>query len=71
MLVADLDGEKAQSVAAEINKTGVGRASAFVGDVTSPGFAPECVRAALDAFGGGSIDILVNNAGELRGCGRG
>ena len=65
VLVADLDGEKAESVAAEIAAAGVGGAAAFAGDVTAPEFAPRCVRAALDAFGGGSIDILVNNAGEF------
>ena len=65
VLVADLDGEKARSVAAEINAAGVGKAAAFAGDVTDAAFAPKCVQAALDAFGGESIDILVNNAGEF------
>lgn len=69
VLVADLDGEKARSVAAEINSSaaggGAGKAAAFAGDVTDAAFAPKCVRAALDAFGGESIDILVNNAGEF------
>ena len=63
VLVADLDGEKAKSVAAEITSAGVGKAAAFAGDVTDAAFAPACVRAALDAFGAESIDILVNNAG--------
>ena len=71
MLVADLDGGKAESVAAEINNAagGAGKAAAFAGDVTAPEFAPKCVRAALDAFGGESIDILVNNAGEEKKSG--
>jgi 3-oxoacyl-[acyl-carrier protein] reductase len=63
VLVADLDGPKAEGVAASI-RAGGGHAASFAGDVTDPAFAPACVRAALDAFGGGSIDILVNNAGE-------
>ena len=68
VLVADLDGEKAKGVAAEINASGgPGKAAAFAGDVTDAEFAPKCVRAALDAFGGESIDILVNNAGEFFG----
>ena len=62
VLVADLDGPKAEAVAASI-RAGGGTAAAFAGDVTDPAFAPACVKAALDAFGGGSIDILVNNAG--------
>ena len=67
VLVADLDGDKARSVAAEINSAagGVIKAAAFAGDVTDAEFAPKCVRAALDAFGGESVDILVNNAGEF------
>lgn len=68
VLAADLDGAKADGVAAEIRAAG-GQAAAFAGDVTAPDFAAACVRAALAAFGGDSIDILVNNAGVQGGAG--
>jgi len=63
VVVADIDGPAAQSVAEAIVGTG-GKAISAQSDVTQTADAAELARAALDAFG--SIDILVNNAGFTR-----
>ncbi|MEW6439830.1 MAG: SDR family oxidoreductase [bacterium] len=60
VVVSDLDAAPAQETVAEIRKNG-GRAIAHVGDVTSPGFAADIVRAAAGEWG--AVHILVNNAG--------
>ncbi|WP_068422636.1 SDR family NAD(P)-dependent oxidoreductase [Rhodococcoides kyotonense] len=57
VVVADLSGEAAARVAAEIGPGAV----AIEADVTNPDDAVAMVRAAQDHFG--SIDVAVNNAG--------
>jgi NAD(P)-dependent dehydrogenase (short-subunit alcohol dehydrogenase family) len=58
--VADLDGEGAERVAAEVRALGL-RAAAFGGDVSREGEVRRTVEGALADLG--RIDILVNNAG--------
>lgn len=66
VLVADINGERAKAVAAEIKAAGPDRAAvAVVGDLSEQGVVDEVVATALDAFGG--FDILVNNAGVMDG----
>jgi 3-oxoacyl-[acyl-carrier protein] reductase len=60
VVVNDLDPEPAESVVAEIKEAG-GEAIAVPGDVTSPDFPDQLLRAAVDAYG--KINVLVNNAG--------
>jgi 3-oxoacyl-[acyl-carrier protein] reductase len=60
VVVNDLDPEPAESVVAEIKEAG-GEAIAVPGDVTSPEFPDQLLRAAVDAYG--KINVLVNNAG--------
>ncbi len=45
----------------EIASLGGGRAVSFHGDMTAKGACEDCLKTALDAFGG--VDILVNNVG--------
>jgi len=59
VVVADIDGAGAVSVAASIEEDG-GRALAFEMDVTDAADSRDMVAAAAEAFG--SLDILVNNA---------
>ncbi|MFS0850861.1 SDR family oxidoreductase [Novosphingobium panipatense] len=59
VVVADLNGEGAQAVAAEITERG-GRALGLQVDVADEGSALAMGAAAKDAFGG--VDILINNA---------
>lgn len=61
MLVADIDGDGADTVAAAIVAAG-GVARAVHCDVTRPEDVDAMVRAALEAFGG-RLDCAVNNAG--------
>lgn len=63
IVVADIDGQAARSVAESIVQT-EGNAIAAQSDVTDSKAAEQLARAALDRFG--SIDILVNNAGFTR-----
>ncbi|HWK65823.1 MAG TPA: SDR family NAD(P)-dependent oxidoreductase [Rhizobiaceae bacterium] len=63
VVVADIDGEAARSVAQAIGRQGV-RAVGARCDVTDAGSVEQLVRAAEDAFG--TIDVLVNNAGFTR-----
>jgi 3-oxoacyl-[acyl-carrier protein] reductase len=60
VVINDLDGEVAESVAEEIRATG-GQAAVCSGDVTAEDFAERVVTTCIDAFG--QLDILVNNAG--------
>lgn len=60
VLVADINGEAAERVAAAISSAG-GTAKPFVGDVTSNADVGAMIDAAVEGFGG--LDILVNNAG--------
>eukprot|EP00887_Chlorella_sp_A99_P004863 scaffold4.g4863.t1 len=60
VVVADLDGAKAQATADFVRNSG-GTAVAVQGDVTAPDFPRRVVDAAVSSFGG--LHILVNNAG--------
>jgi NAD(P)-dependent dehydrogenase (short-subunit alcohol dehydrogenase family) len=64
VLVADIDGDRAASVAAAIEESG-GSARPCVVDVADPSSAQAMAEAAVDAFGG--IDFLVNNAAIFGG----
>ncbi len=59
VVVADLDGDRASTVAEQIEKDG-GAAVAVTVDVSDPASVASMAGAAVDAFGG--IDHLVNNA---------
>ncbi len=62
VVVADLNGDAAQAVVAEIQAAG-GTAVAVTGDLSDPTVVGEVVAAAVDTFGG--LDVLVNNAGIM------
>jgi NAD(P)-dependent dehydrogenase (short-subunit alcohol dehydrogenase family) len=59
VVLADLDGEKAERGAATLREQGREAIGVQV-DITEPDAAAAMAQAAIDAFGG--IDILVNNA---------
>lgn len=59
VVIADLDGDAAQSVAAELGTTDV--AIGIRADVTQEHEVPAAIDSAVLAFGG--VDIVVNNAG--------
>jgi 3-oxoacyl-[acyl-carrier protein] reductase len=59
VIVADIDGERAEEVAQSIRERG-GAAQGVVVDVADEASANRMARAAVDIFG--STDILVNNA---------
>jgi NAD(P)-dependent dehydrogenase (short-subunit alcohol dehydrogenase family) len=61
VLLADIDGEQAQAVAAEALAAGAAAAAVFEADLTSEGVAEDMVARAAGDWGG--IDVLVNNAG--------
>ena len=63
VLVNDLQQEKAEAVAQEINASG-GKAAANADDISTFTGAERAVNACVDRFS--RIDILVNNAGVLR-----
>ena len=60
VVVSDLDPAPAEETAAAIRARVAGLSSS-PGDVTSPAFPAQLIKATLDAFGG--MDIIVNNAG--------
>jgi len=62
VVVADINLELAESVAASITATG-GKAVAVKVDVGSPESCKECIAAAVKVFG--QLNFLVNNAGLL------
>lgn len=64
VIVADLNGEAAEAVAAEITGAG-GKAMGLATDVTDAGSVAAAVAAALAAYG--RIDILSNTAGAFDG----
>jgi 3-oxoacyl-[acyl-carrier protein] reductase len=66
-VIADINGEKGQQVAAEIESAG-GRALAVQTDVTSPGSVAAMVDATLSAYG--RLDVLINNAAIFVTLGR-
>ncbi|MFG2568240.1 SDR family NAD(P)-dependent oxidoreductase [Streptomyces sp. NPDC048567] len=59
VLVTDLDGDRAEAVAAEIRAAG-GAAEALVCDVADRAAVEAAVAYAVETFGG--LDVLVNNA---------
>lgn len=61
VVVSDIDGDKAKSVADAINKSG-GQALAVPGDMLDDKYIDSLVKQAAD-FGNGKIHIIVNNAG--------
>jgi len=61
VVVADVDAEKAQSVADGINGSG-GSAISVAGDILDDAYIKKLVKEAA-SFGGGKIHIIVNNAG--------
>lgn len=66
-VIADINGEKGQQVAAEIESAG-GRALAVQTDVTSPESVAAMVDATLSAYG--RLDALINNAAIFVTLGR-
>ncbi|KAL3461324.1 hypothetical protein BJX64DRAFT_277970 [Aspergillus heterothallicus] len=62
VVVADIDGAKANSVVKAINDAEPNRAIAVVGDIIDDKYIQELVDKAA-AFGNGKIHIIVNNAG--------
>jgi NAD(P)-dependent dehydrogenase (short-subunit alcohol dehydrogenase family) len=67
VVVADINGDGAETVAEEILAAG-GKAIAAQVDITSPDSVAAMVTAATEAFGG--IDILVNNAALMAELGQ-
>ncbi|KAF1826808.1 short chain dehydrogenase [Dissoconium aciculare CBS 342.82] len=61
VVVSDIDGKKAEAVAAEINKNG-GQAISVAGDMLNDQYLVELVKKTAE-FGNGKIHIIVNNAG--------
>lgn len=67
LVIADINGEGAQTTAAEINKKfGFRRAVATQTDVTSEAAVQDAFKQAVLAYGG--VDVLVNNAGIAGGA---
>ncbi|KAL2860408.1 hypothetical protein BJX68DRAFT_225118 [Aspergillus pseudodeflectus] len=62
VVVADIDGEKANGVVKAINDAEPNRAIAVVGDILDDKYIQDLVDKAA-AFGNGKIHIIVNNAG--------
>jgi 3-oxoacyl-[acyl-carrier protein] reductase len=60
VVVADIDIDKAEEVAAAIAASG-GSAVALQADVRAEADVERCVRSAVSAFG--AVDVIVNNAG--------
>ena len=63
VLVADLNEEKGQALAAELDGKGSGRVVFCETNVTDPAQVERAVKTAVEAFGG--LDILVNDAGTV------
>jgi 2-hydroxycyclohexanecarboxyl-CoA dehydrogenase len=61
VLVADIDGPQAESVAAEALKAGAAQARSAAADLTQPDAADAVIGPAISDWGG--VDVLVNNAG--------
>ncbi|KAJ0424150.1 hypothetical protein BJY00DRAFT_13404 [Aspergillus carlsbadensis] len=62
VVVADIDGEKANGVVKAINDAEPNRAIAVVGDILDDKYIQDLVNTAA-AFGNGKIHVIVNNAG--------
>jgi NAD(P)-dependent dehydrogenase (short-subunit alcohol dehydrogenase family) len=63
VVTCDIQGERLQRTARELQEGANQRIVPFVGDLSEPGVADAVVRHALDEFG--HIDTLVNNAAAL------
>ena len=63
VVACDIQDERLQRTARELQEGANQRILAFVGDLSEPGIADAMVRRALDEFG--RIDTLVNNAAAL------
>ncbi len=63
VVTCDIQGERLQRTARELQEGANQRIVPFVGDLSEPGVADAMVRHALDEFG--HIDTLVNNAAAL------
>jgi NAD(P)-dependent dehydrogenase (short-subunit alcohol dehydrogenase family) len=63
VVACDIQGERLQRTARELQEGANQRIVPFVGDLSEPGVADAMVRHALDEFG--HIDTLVNNAAAL------
>ena len=63
VVACDIQGERLQRTARELQEGANQRVVPFVGDLSEPGVADAVVRHALDEFG--HIDTLVNNAAAL------
>jgi 2,3-dihydroxy-2,3-dihydro-p-cumate dehydrogenase len=63
VVACDIQGERLQRTARELQEGANQRIVPFVGDLSEPGVADDVVRHALDEFG--HIDTLVNNAAAL------
>ena len=63
VVACDIQGERLQRTARELQEGANQRIVPFVGDLSEPGVADAVVRQALDEFG--HIDTLVNNAAAL------
>lgn len=59
VLIADLNGDGAEAVSAEIRAAG-GSATAMCCDLADPAVPGEIIKAAADAYGG--LDVVVHNA---------
>jgi NAD(P)-dependent dehydrogenase (short-subunit alcohol dehydrogenase family) len=62
VVVADVNGDAAMAVVAEIDAAG-GKAVAAAGDLADRAVAEQVVATAVSTFGG--VDVLVNNAGVM------
>ncbi|KAL4906072.1 hypothetical protein BDW74DRAFT_151217 [Aspergillus multicolor] len=62
VVVADIDGEKANAVVNAINGASPNRAIAVVGDILNDAYIQTLVDKAAE-FGNGKIHVIVNNAG--------
>lgn len=65
VLVADINLEGAEQVAAAINERGAGKATAVHTDVTDEDSTLALASTAVELHGG--VDVLINNAGLFRG----
>lgn len=61
VLVVDVDGDRADQVAAELRELGAADSGALAIDLTADGAGTAVTERVVDAWGG--IDVLVNNAG--------
>lgn len=61
VMIVDVDGERAEQVAAEASALGAGDAAALTIDLTSEGAGQAVIDRVVELWGG--IDVLVNNAG--------